>query len=156
MRETISRPHPLSWAQHFVSGILHKRNGTVIELRETPVVEVPCTRGKPVHLFLFGSSLSLAHFHSEELSRKKEAICQLISTSQSSWHTATQCSNTEHTILIAGTTNHCPDIRSTSNSGHDYICDWNDVATQYHCIPSWNLDSFLALDWLCVCRVHGR
>lgn len=47
VRETISRPHPLSWAQHFVSGILHKRNGTVIELRETPVVEVPCTRGKP-------------------------------------------------------------------------------------------------------------
>lgn len=47
VRETISRPHPLSWAQHFVSGILHKRIGTVIELRETPVVEVPCTRGKP-------------------------------------------------------------------------------------------------------------
>ncbi|KAG2343896.1 WD40 repeat-like protein [Suillus weaverae] len=46
-RETISRPHPLSWAQQFVSGMLHKRNGTEVELRETPEVEVPCTRGKP-------------------------------------------------------------------------------------------------------------
>ncbi|KAG1893947.1 WD40-repeat-containing domain protein [Suillus fuscotomentosus] len=46
-RDSISRPHPLSWAQDFVSGMLHRRHVTDIELRETPVVEVPCTKGKP-------------------------------------------------------------------------------------------------------------
>ncbi|KAG1807417.1 WD40-repeat-containing domain protein [Suillus variegatus] len=46
-RNTISRPHPLNWAQHFVSDMLHRRSETDIELREIPVVDVPYTSGKP-------------------------------------------------------------------------------------------------------------
>ncbi|KAG2147772.1 WD40-repeat-containing domain protein [Suillus bovinus] len=46
-RNTISRPHPLSWPRHFVSGMSHKRNQTDTELQEIPVVDVPCTWAKP-------------------------------------------------------------------------------------------------------------
>jgi WD40 repeat protein len=46
-RKTISRLHPLSWAQHFVSGVLGKRNEADVELREIPTAEVPYTSGKP-------------------------------------------------------------------------------------------------------------
>ncbi|KAG1873350.1 hypothetical protein C8R48DRAFT_452071 [Suillus tomentosus] len=46
-RNTISRPHPLHWAQHFVSDMLHRQSETDTELREIPVVDVPYTSGKP-------------------------------------------------------------------------------------------------------------
>ncbi|KAG2112934.1 hypothetical protein BD769DRAFT_1112112 [Suillus cothurnatus] len=45
-RDTISRPHPFSWAQSFVSGMLHKQN-TDIEVRVAPIVDVPHAWGQP-------------------------------------------------------------------------------------------------------------
>ncbi|KAG2041010.1 hypothetical protein BDR03DRAFT_947941 [Suillus americanus] len=118
--DTQSQSQPLSWIRNLGSGMMRRRDTSDIQLREPPVVEVPCTAGKPVHFFVFHSSPSLlTRFCAEKLSRKKEASCQLLSTSH---HTAIQCSNKGYTSIISAITYHWQDVRGTSRS-HLYCAD---------------------------------
>jgi hypothetical protein len=84
--------------------------------------------------------------HTEELPRnKKEASCQLISTSQYSHHATVQRSSTKHAIIITATTSnyYCLDT---------FCCPWyywgnrNSFASSYHCC--WMACLFGSLDLL--------
>ncbi|KAG2135348.1 uncharacterized protein EDB93DRAFT_824473 [Suillus bovinus] len=44
------RSHPLSWTGNIPSGLMRRRDRSDIELREPPVVEVPCAASKLVCL----------------------------------------------------------------------------------------------------------
>jgi hypothetical protein len=66
---TNSQSRPSSWTRN-LSGMLRRRDGSDIQLRE---VTVPCTAGKPVRFFQSRSSSPLSLFRTEELSCEKEA-----------------------------------------------------------------------------------
>ncbi|KAG1721955.1 hypothetical protein EDB19DRAFT_1916975 [Suillus lakei] len=139
-----SKPHGATerdtqprWTQNLVSGMMRRRHGSDVELREPPVVDVPCTAGQP-----------------------KEANYQIVSTFQdAAYHPAAQRSSTEHTILVTANTPHCHCIdtirscwglwetsrpRITIDSGwrtrfmlwrrtpNYRISHGNDIATLYH------------------------
>ncbi|KAG2135170.1 hypothetical protein DEU56DRAFT_756791 [Suillus clintonianus] len=46
-RDTQSLSSPFSWTWNLVSDMMRRRDGSNVELREPPIVEVPCTAGKP-------------------------------------------------------------------------------------------------------------
>jgi len=151
-RNTQSRSQPFSWTRNLVSGILRRRDGSDIQLRE---VEVPHTAGQPVHFFLFhGSSLSLTPLCTEKLScKKEEASCQLISNSQYSYHATTQRSSTEHTIVITATTSHCRCF-GISCSHRCRGNNKNTLTSSYH--RCWMARSSCGLVVLYACSEHRR
>ncbi|KAG2343878.1 hypothetical protein BDR05DRAFT_277218 [Suillus weaverae] len=99
-----------------------------------------------LHVFLLHySSLSLTRLCADELSRNRDASCQLISTSQCSYHATTQRSSTEHTTIITATTSNCYYLDT-------FRCRWyhwgngNTLASSY--LWYWILRSFRGLDLL--------
>ncbi|KAG1886931.1 uncharacterized protein F5891DRAFT_988530 [Suillus fuscotomentosus] len=94
--------NPISWAQNFVSGMLRKRDRSGIRLPR--VVEVPLTAGKP------------SHVDAEELPRKKEALREIFSTYQTSYHAATKRhgDSKQYVIITAITCYCCHDIHDVS------------------------------------------
>ncbi|KAG2039119.1 hypothetical protein BDR03DRAFT_952907 [Suillus americanus] len=69
--DTQFQSRPLSWTRNLVFGILRRRDGSDIQLRE---VEVPCTWAKPVHFLHSHSSSPLTFFAQRNYhARKKPA-----------------------------------------------------------------------------------
>ncbi|KAG2135177.1 hypothetical protein DEU56DRAFT_981255 [Suillus clintonianus] len=65
---TQSWSSPFSWTQNLVSGTVRRRDGSDAQLREPPIVEVPCTAGKPRNYHAWrkkptASSSQTAHAH---------------------------------------------------------------------------------------------
>ncbi|KAG2741756.1 hypothetical protein P692DRAFT_20259408 [Suillus brevipes Sb2] len=111
-----------------------------------------CKRSRSLHngqacafFFHFRSSFLLLTPRTEELPRnKEEASCQLIPTSQYSYHATTQPSSTIHIIITATTLNYyCLDT---------FCCPWyywgngNSFASSYH--RCWMARLFRGLDLL--------
>jgi hypothetical protein len=90
--DTQSRSHYLNWTRNLVSGILRRRDGSDMQLREA---EVPYTGPQPVRFFFNGYSLSLTlvtqrNYHA----RGKKAAS---SSRPSNIHTTQQLSATTQT-----------------------------------------------------------
>ncbi|KAG2125727.1 WD40-repeat-containing domain protein [Suillus clintonianus] len=69
-RDTQPQRRPLSLPRNIVSGMLRRRHGSDIQLREPPIVEVPCTAGKPRDYHArkkrAGSSFRFSHAHTTQ------------------------------------------------------------------------------------------
>ncbi|KAG1859732.1 hypothetical protein F4604DRAFT_2037144 [Suillus subluteus] len=144
--DTQSRSHSLSWTRNLVPGILRRRDGSDIQLRE---VKVPHTAGQPRNYHATGKKAASSSRPSKIHSTQQPNTATQ-STPPSSLQPPTATASTLPVVVGTPGTMGAPHVAVAGWRAHlrrNYCTGyWNNIAIQYHCHTSQMLNSLDDLD----------